>query len=61
MLKDVRLKGLYGGHIGIMEIKLETTIQGLGFRIPIVDSFTRLLLTNLIKLLYWGNTLNPKP
>ena len=27
--------GLYGGYMGIMETKMETTIQGLGFRVVV--------------------------
>ena len=27
--------GLYRGYVGIMEKKMETTIMGLGFRVPL--------------------------
>ena len=31
-IKGLPLKGLYRGYMGIIEEKMETTIQGLGFR-----------------------------
>ena len=31
-IKGTLLKGLYRGYIGIMEKKMDSTIQGLGFR-----------------------------